>query len=187
MFGFSRGAFTIRALIEMVRCEGLVPRELGGKVTSHAEMDRDSIAAWRAYRQKSVSWKSLLPIIVRALRNLILFPFTWFHRRYDAPFWMSKDAAAKLDTVVKATRLQERNGERIEIKFVGLFDTVEAFGVPLEELRSAIDTLIWPISFPIEEMSQKVWRVRHALSLDDERTTFHPIRSNGLKLGGNPR
>jgi hypothetical protein len=48
--------------------------------------------------------------------------------------------------------------------------------VPLESLRSAIDKLIWPISFPIEEMSDKVWRVRHALSIDDERTTFHPIR-----------
>jgi len=65
MFGFSRGAFTIRALIEMVRYEGLVSREFNGKVTSYAEMDRNSMAAWRAYRQKSASWNSVLPIMAR--------------------------------------------------------------------------------------------------------------------------
>jgi uncharacterized protein (DUF2235 family) len=131
--------------------------------------------------------RGVVPIMARNLRNLILslkriIPFNWRHRRYDARGWKAKDATAKLDTVVNVTRLQGRSGERIEIKFVGLFDTVEAFGVPLENLRSAIDSLIWPVSFPIEDMSQKVWRVRHALSLDDERTTFHPIRIKRAKI-----
>jgi Uncharacterized alpha/beta hydrolase domain (DUF2235) len=97
-----------------------------------------------------------------------------------------KKKAAKLDTIANATGDQKRNGDCVSIKFVGLFDTVEAFGVPLESLRSAIDKLIWPISFPIEEMSDKVLRVRHALSLDDERTTFHPIRIRRVKKNEKP-
>ena len=111
------------------------------------------------------------------LRNFLLFvwPGNWGNRRYAAPRWVPGSAAER-EPVVDAIRAQKRDGKHIEIKFVGLFDTVQAFGVPLEALRSAIDKMIWPISYPIEEMSEKVWRARHALSLDDERTTFHPIR-----------
>jgi hypothetical protein len=92
-----------------------------------------------------------------------------------------KKKAAVSDAVMNAVVAQKRDGVHIPIKFVGLFDTVEAFGVPLESLRSAIDKLIWPISFPIEDMSDSVWRVRHALSIDDERTTFHPIRIKRIR------
>jgi uncharacterized protein (DUF2235 family) len=183
MFGFSRGAFTIRALIELIKKEGLVPKKFGKNTVSHEEMERNSMAAWRAYRRKSVPLTNVVPVLGRLLRDFALFlgPRSWFRRRYDARFWVSKKKAAKLDTVANATREQKRSGDCVSIKFVGLFDTVEAFGVPLESLRSAIDTLIWSISFPIEEMSDKVWRVRHALSLDDERTTFHPIRIRRVK------
>src|SRR3954462_2605381 len=64
----------------------------------------------------------------------------------------------------------------VPIKFLGLFDTVEAFGIPIEELRTAIDWTIWPISFRNRKLPPQVECARHALSLDDERTTFHPIR-----------
>ena len=69
-----------------------------------------------------------------------------------------------------------KDRREVEIEFLGLFDTVEAFGVPIEELRTAIDWAIWPISFRNRRLSHKVKRARHALSLDDERTSFHPIR-----------
>lgn len=89
---------------------------------------------------------------------------------------------ARYYVTVDEIRSQKRRGDDIEIKFVGLFDTVEAFGVPLEALRLAIDKFIWPISFRIEQMWPKVWRVRHALSLDDERTTFQPVRIKRAKV-----
>lgn len=56
MFGFSRGAFTIRSLIGLIDEEGLVPREFEGKPVSHAEMQRNAMAAWRGYRRKSIPW-----------------------------------------------------------------------------------------------------------------------------------
>jgi uncharacterized protein (DUF2235 family) len=168
MFGFSRGAFTIRVLIELMRTEGLVPRIINGRLISHAEMDRNVMAAWRAYRDKSAKL-NIWAMFFRPKRFVALIKGF-----YD--IWMPKGASTKRDTIVKATCSQKSSGEHIEIKFVGLFDTVEAFGVPLEALRKAIDMLIWPISFRIEQMSPWVWRVRHALSLDDERTTFQPVR-----------
>jgi uncharacterized protein (DUF2235 family) len=73
MFGFSRGAFTIRALIELIKSEGLVPRQFGKMSVSHEEMERNSMAAWRAYRRKSVSWKNIIPLLGRIVRDFVLF------------------------------------------------------------------------------------------------------------------
>ena len=164
MFGFSRGAFTIRSLIGLIDEEGLVPREFEGKPVSHAEMQRNAMAAWRGYRRKSIPWHKSLPTIwvARAFRDALLWLYHRLlrHRSYDA------------------VRLETKNQGRLKISvtFVGLFDTVEAYDVPIEELRKAIDWAIWPISFRNHMLSRNVERARHALSLDDERTTFHPLR-----------
>jgi hypothetical protein len=96
MFGFSRGAFTIRTLIELIKSEGLVPKQFGNATVSHEEMERNSMAAWLAYRRRSASWSNIVPILGRMLRDALLFlwPGGWFHRRYQTLFWTSKKKAA---------------------------------------------------------------------------------------------
>jgi Uncharacterized alpha/beta hydrolase domain (DUF2235) len=54
-------------------------------------------------------------------------------------------------------------------------DTVAAYGTPFAELTHGIDTWLWPLSMPDRELSPKVEKARHALALDDERDTFHPL------------
>jgi len=161
IFGFSRGAFTARTLASMIASQGLVPAEIKGEPVSHAEMERNAMAAWREYRRKSVGYRSLPTIwIVRWIRDLLLiiYHFVRMHRSY---------------CTVRKAMAGRRN---IKIEFLGLFDTVEAYGVPIEELRVAIDWAIWPISFRNHRPSKAVKHIRHALALDDERTTFHPLR-----------
>jgi Uncharacterized alpha/beta hydrolase domain (DUF2235) len=34
-----------------------------------------------------------------------------------------------------------------EIRFLGLWDTVDAYGLPIRELKSAADKYIWPLTF----------------------------------------
>jgi uncharacterized protein (DUF2235 family) len=63
----------------------------------------------------------------------------------------------------------------IHIEFLGLWDTVAAYGMPIAELKPVVNWLFWPMNFTGVELSKKVKRACHALSLDDERTTFHPI------------
>ena len=129
-------------------------------------MHRNVMAAWRSYRSKTIPNSPLRvsPVvpIVRLLRNIIVGVFhgLFGHRTYKQ--------------ISEETRRQQRS--MIPIKFAGLFDTVEAFGVPIEEFRRAIDWAIWPISFSNARLSDRVERAFHALSLDDERTTFHPLR-----------
>ncbi len=63
----------------------------------------------------------------------------------------------------------------ITIRFLGLWDTVEAYGVPIAELKRGIDLVLWPMLFGDLKLSPKVDRACHALSLDDERTNLHPV------------
>ena len=61
-----------------------------------------------------------------------------------------------------------------EIAFLGLWDTVDAYGLPIDELTDGIDKWVWPLSMPSLELSPKVRKACHVLALDDERNTFHP-------------
>ena len=65
-----------------------------------------------------------------------------------------------------------------DIRFVGVWDTVDAYGMPVDELKLAIDEWVWPMSFADRDPSKKLLTIRHALSLDDERPTFRPVLWN---------
>jgi uncharacterized protein (DUF2235 family) len=165
MFGFSRGAFTIRTLIGLINSQGLVPDTLYGETVAHDEMTRNVNNAWRSYREDTAPWHKTLPTIwiARWLRDAVLTLKDVARYRTRYPKFR-----------YKAIALNSRRNVRVT--FAGLFDTVEAYGVPIEELRRAIDVAIWPISFNNRRLSPIVDCARHALALDDERITFHPLR-----------
>ncbi len=168
VFGFSRGSFTARTLAGMIASQGLMPAKIDDIPVSHSEMERNTMDAWRAYRQHSVGYWSLPTIwIARWIRNFLLY--IW-HGIADLYHKMRPDRS------YHSLRTARRDRRYVEIDFLGLFDTVEAFGVPVEELRTAIDWAIWPISFRNGVLPPIVKRACHALALDDERTTFHPLR-----------
>src|SRR5665213_1938578 len=168
MFGFSRGSFTIRTLIGLMHHEGLIPAQIGDEAVTHAEMRRNVMGAWRSYRSKTIPWWKTFPTVwlARSVRNVVLGVIHLAGR-----LLLGRRLYFE---IARETSTQRRC--RVPIKFAGLFDTVEAFGVPIEEFRSAIDWAIWPISFRNSTLSESVTRACHALSLDDERTAFHPLR-----------
>ena len=61
------------------------------------------------------------------------------------------------------------------IEFIGVWDTVAAYGLPVDEMTRGVSNWIWPLELPNRKLSQYVHCARHALALDDERTTFHPV------------
>jgi uncharacterized protein (DUF2235 family) len=165
LFGFSRGAFTVRALAGLVAKQGLMPADVTG-----AEMDRNVMAAWRAYRKDTArlfkdGWPQMNPLIsvVRWLRDAVV----WAKRQV-----MGQD---QHEAVTKALPLARQPGQ-VPIRFMGVFDTVEAYGLPVDELRLVVDRLIWPIRFRNYLCSPVVQKVRHALALDEERRSFYPLR-----------
>ena len=133
-FGFSRGAYTIRILIGLVRNQGLVDPEY-----PEQRFQREVLNRWDAFRRERF----------RRLRRM-------------------PDEQTPLDVV-------KTRGLVPQFEFVGLWDTVGAYGLPIDELQHAIDLYIYPFSFSDRHLSSIVKCAYHALSLDDERRTFHPI------------
>jgi uncharacterized protein (DUF2235 family) len=66
----------------------------------------------------------------------------------------------------------------VPIEFVGVWDTVAAYGLPVDELQRGIDYWWGGFSFPDQDLSPIVQRACHAISLDDQRRTFHPVLWN---------
>lgn len=147
-FGFSRGAFTIRVLMGLVDNQGLVPYR------SETEL-RDLVrAAYRKYRDERYHTVLRVEDLFRFIRNA--FTALW-------------------NLLLRRTSYQPENNTPIpSIRFLGLWDTVAAYGLPFDEMTRGISQWIMPLSLPDRALSDKVKRACHALSLDDERTTFHP-------------
>ncbi|MFZ1548795.1 MAG: DUF2235 domain-containing protein [Candidatus Nitrotoga sp.] len=154
-FGFSRGSFTIRVLTGLITTEGLIA------FRSEEELDRYARAAYRHYRCKRFPSYSPVVVIMRKLRDFIIWA-----RDYVRGYQTYKELA-------EATRKAKRTD--IPIHFLGLWDTVAAYGMPIDELKHGIDWLLWPMLFADCTLSPLVKHACHALSLDDERTTFRPL------------
>jgi uncharacterized protein (DUF2235 family) len=81
---------------------------------------------------------------------------------------------------IRAEALRQGRGGKhghetgIEVAFLGVWDTVAAYGLPIEELTQALDW-VWPTTFCDRMLPGNVICARQALSLDDERQTFFPI------------
>src|SRR4030095_12776078 len=61
------------------------------------------------------------------------------------------------------------------IHFIGVWDTVDAYGMPIDELKEAIDRHVWPMTLADRPLSDHLDRACQAPSLDDERPTFRPV------------
>jgi uncharacterized protein (DUF2235 family) len=116
LFGFSRGAYTVRALAAMIkRCGLLCP-------------EHDNLAAY--------AWSV----------------FTDEDRR-----------AGERDKFAGPARIKKVFGRAVEIHFVGVWDTVAAFGWVWDQL-----------AIPNTSKNDKIRHVRHAVSLDERRSMFYP-------------
>ncbi|MGE3644615.1 MAG: DUF2235 domain-containing protein [Beijerinckiaceae bacterium] len=155
-FGFSRGAFTIRVLSGLVLHQGLLDNRL-----TDADLNRLAKCAYRAYRAER--YKSYFGI--------------------ERPFRALRDCILHIVDRVRGRKSYDRNlnVQVEEIRFLGLWDTVAAYGLPIEEMTRGVSKWLWPLELPDRTLSERVSRACHALALDEERTTFSPILWNESK------
>ncbi len=145
LFGFSRGAFTVRTLAGLINTCGIIKREV-----EHDEKFLDKVEmAYSEYRSK--------------------------YKRIFCP----KLTKGEIEKRAAIFRKKYCVGDET-IKFIGVWDTVDAVGVPVDELAWVIDKFFYPFKFTDSELSseEKVKKACHALSIDDERLTFHPVMWN---------
>lgn len=114
---------------------------------SEEELNRRARDAYRAFRRKN--FHTLL--------------------RVEEPFRFLRDL------VIPNSYDPSKNRRVEKIRFLGLWDTVAAYGLPVDEMTRGVSQWIWPLELPERRLCDQVERACHALSLDDERTTFHPV------------
>lgn len=164
-FGFSRGAYTIRVLVGLIAMLGVV------KTDNETYLRLLSEDAYRRFRRcfrllgdrhmdggEEATQRGLTDIFVTPLRN-------WRDRRIARRRKRAGLPVLQDGDLVSVDRIQ----------FMGVWDTVAAYGSPIAEITKGIDRWIWPLSMPDYKLSEKVLNARHALALDDERDTFHPL------------
>jgi uncharacterized protein (DUF2235 family) len=123
---------------------GLIDSQGLIKADSEAELDSLAKAAYRAYRRDR-----------------------YHHLKFEAP-WQWIRSLFPPQYPPKDVR------DKVRIRFVGVWDTVAAYGMPVDEMTRGIHQYLWPIELPNNHLSASVERACQALSLDEERTTFHP-------------
>jgi uncharacterized protein (DUF2235 family) len=92
-------------------------------------------------------------------------------RKYHTVWWELFHRDRKIPPSTTAAN----NRPVSNIRFLGLWDTVAAYGLPIDEMTRGVSKWIWPLELPNRVPSPRVQRACHALALDDERTTFHPV------------
>lgn len=127
LFGFSRGAYTVRSLVGFIgRCGLLNP----------AGMKPDQI------------WARIQELFYGCYRK----------GRKPAPGY----------------DFHEHNGESVPVKFLGVWDTVGALGIPDDmALLNLIDNLN-DYTFHDTNLSPLIKKARHAVAIDEKRACFQP-------------
>jgi uncharacterized protein (DUF2235 family) len=142
LFGFSRGAFTVRTLAGLINTYGIIDRR---HLENDTELSRKVDKVYEQYRRK---YKASISPLVHRLRD-----------KYCAN--------DKKIRTIKDT----------PIEFIGVWDTVDAVGAPIQWLADKMNKYIYCFKFTDYKLSseEKVKKACHALSIDDERLTFHPV------------
>jgi uncharacterized protein (DUF2235 family) len=124
---------------------GLIDSQGLIKADNEAELDSLAKAAYRAYRRDRYKGQ------LRLER-----PYQWLRNKFG-PHYPPADVR-----------------KPVRIAFIGVWDTVAAYGLPVDEMTRGVHKYLWPIELPGNTLSESVDRACQALALDEERTTFHP-------------
>jgi len=119
-FGFSRGAYTARSTVGLIRNVGVLKKEFAGLIPR----------AYRMYRSKA-----------------------------------GPDAAA-------ARRFRRDYSREVRIRFIGVWDTVGALGIPLKLARELLSH--GKYDFHDTQLSRIVDYAAHAVAVDEQRVDFKP-------------
>jgi len=149
LFGFSRGAFTVRTLAGLIAKCGVLDR---GKLLTTDAMRAAVGKAYTTYRRSYRTW--LGQLIQWILVRLRL-------RRPD------------LDAMQDFKQAHSLAGD-VRMRFLGVWDTVDAVGGPFHT-SDIINAVFHRFKFPDRRLSDLVDGAAQALSIDEARAAFQPV------------
>jgi uncharacterized protein (DUF2235 family) len=154
LFGFSRGAFTVRTLAGLINACGILDLS---KYKTNAAFDKGIDRAYAEYRKQYNSWLTSL-----------------FHRtrKLDA----ARVAELRQQFSVGVPEFAPGAKGRL-IEFMGVWDTVDAVGLPVRA-ADVVNRVIYNFKFPDRTLNGSVGHACHAMALDEERESFKPVLWN---------
>lgn len=161
IYGFSRGAFTARVLAALIADQGIIKKEKIG-----ADFNKKIEQAYNNFRQESFDPSFL--------------SYAW---------WLFRELIGARGKVNKSDfHAPPKEGSPL-IKLLGVWDTVDAYGAPFDEVTRAWDKVVWPLEAKDRNLSPKIGAAFHALALDEQRESFEPtlwneVANNGSINGG---
>jgi uncharacterized protein (DUF2235 family) len=147
LFGFSRGAFTVRTLGGLIGTCGVLHAE-HDDIRDAATLDAAIEHAYSAYRAKYST------VLTRAVGRL---------RR-------SPNAQRAVEHFHESWPVHRS----VRVRFIGVWDTVDAVGMPFA-LSALFNEWIVRYKFPAQSLGAYVDSACHALALDDARQSFEPV------------
>lgn len=130
---------------------GLIASE--GIVSAETEqsLQENAAKAYREYRRNQFTASLPFDSILRSVRDVFLGRGEYLEKR--------------------------KSHSRPDIRLLGVWDTVGAYGLPIDEMTRALNWF-WRLYPSDRDVPRKILRVRHAMAIDDERHTFHPLLFN---------
>jgi len=145
LFGFSRGAYTVRSLCGFIKAAGL--------------LDRPTVRdVWRAYMDLYATESAI------ATR-----PGGWSADRARA--WLVEKAGDAVGRVGGADVASLPRHADVKIRFIGVYDTVGSLGVPLAGATRVNEPIV---GFHDTSIGDKVEHAVQALAVDEKRGPFVP-------------
>ena len=147
LVGFSRGAYTVRALAGLIASEGLLTPALAAQDSGTVTKNDNAVKAWLRYRKK---------VDVTTVSGLVdrIDDMLSFHNFFEsAPLPDSAFVEVK------------------EITAVAVWDTVGAMGMPLYSFNGKKYDLY---NFASTRISEKIRCGLHAVAIDEPRKAFTP-------------
>ena len=158
LFGFSRGAITVRTLSGLIHACGILDL---AKYPTNAAFNQGIEDAYSEYRRQ---YNSLLTSL--------------FYKTYmlDA----ARVAALRQRFSVSVPEFADEKTYGKLMEFIGVWDTVDAVGLPLKA-ADFVNRVIYNFKFPDRILNTSVAHACHALALDEERESFTPVLWNESK------
>lgn len=157
IFGFSRGAYTARSLAGLIRKCGIVP-------STHARAIREIFEFYKDADTHPDSDEA-------QRRRMVLSPHVIL--KEDDRQWRLSHGAHP--ATVAAARL-------LNIRYLGVWDTVGALGVPQHLLVSSLFGTAKKYQFHDTALSSTVAAARHAVATDEDRLSFAPALWSNLDV-----
>jgi hypothetical protein len=154
LFGFSRGAFTVRTLAGLIHACGIL--DLSSYATNEA-FDHAVRDAYNEYRQLYNSW---LTSLFHETKKLTTERVAELRRRFS----------------VQVPEFADPAGGHL-IPFMGVWDTVDALGLSVTAAEF-VNRVVYAFKFPDRMLNLSVGHACHALALDEERESFAPVLWN---------